>query len=183
MFLSARTFFALRGWRRNGVYTQQGLHQLAELVTDLPTVWGGKWGPLFTPFMGKVVPLATELVVIEGERVLLTHRRDKYFTGWHTPGSYTDPGEDWQKTCTRIAERELGCDVKFVRILHVFSNVDNPRFHDVTALALCRLVGKPQKGLNDPEAGTSPAWFSEKPSGLIPVHDKYWPVIEAELRR
>lgn len=190
---TAISFFEVKGWIVDGEYTPGGLAALAELLGPLPTVWGttakgnqGRWGPVFDELMSKAVPFSTELVVVKDGAVLLTWREFMGTSGWHTPGSYVNPREDWQDTVGRIARREIGCEVEFERALHTFSNPQNPRFHDLTVLAQCRLIGEPQKSEYDPNVGDPIqgqfAWFKTKPGKILPVHDKYWAPIEAALR-
>lgn len=185
-------FFEKMKWFAEGEYTPEGLVALAELLDPLPTVWGktpkgnaGRWGPVFDKLMCKIVPFSTELVVVENGKVLLTWREFEGTAGWHTPGSYVNPRESWQDTVSRIAKREIGADVTFECPLYTFNNHENPRFHDLTVLAQCRLTSTPEKGQHDPSTGTPTqgeyAWFSEKPDNILPVHDKYWDPIEAAL--
>ncbi len=185
-------FFEQMGWLDGGEFTPAGLHALAELLGPLPTVWGktpkgnaGRWGPVFNKLMGKVVPFSTELVVIHAGAVLLTWREFEGTAGWHTPGSYVDRREDWQDTVSRIAGRELGCDVVFEHDLHTFSKSKNPRFHDLTVLARCRLINGPTSSQYNPSQGDplpgQYAWFREKPADILPVHDKYWAPIATAL--
>lgn len=189
---NAIALFEQKGWIVDQEYTPEGLAALAELLGPLPTVWGktlkgnpGRWGAAFTPLMSKMVPFSTELVVIKDGQVLLTWREFEGTAGWHTPGSYVNPRETWQDTVSRIAKRELGCDATFVRELKTSNNPQNPRFHDLTVLAECRLVGDPLKAKYDPEAGQPVqgqfAWFSKKPKNILPVHNKYWAPIAAAL--
>lgn len=184
--------FEDREWIKEGEYTAVGLAALAELLNLLPTVWGktpkgnqGRWGPVFGELMSKVVPFSTELVVVRERKVLLTWREFEGTAGWHTPGSYVEPRESWQDTVSRIAHRELKCDVAFERALATFSNPQNPRFHDLTVLAQCHLIGDPLMSLYDPGAGSPTtgqfAWFADKPANILPVHDKYWVPIETAL--
>ena len=183
---TALAFFDERGWFRDGKYTNEGLKSLAELLHPLSTVWGGdNWGPVFHELMGKIVPFSTELVVIREGAALLTWREFEGTAGWHIPGSFVNPREDWQMTVSRIAKRELGCDVLFERKLETFSNHQNPRFHDLTVLAQCRLTSDPLKSKYDPGAGDPVqgqfAWFKEKPADILPVHNKSWVAIEDAL--
>jgi len=190
---NATALFEERGWITDGEYTPEGLSALAELLGPLPTVWGktlkgnpGRWGAAFSPLMSKMVPFSTELVVVKDGQVLLTWREFEGTAGWHTPGSYVNPRETWQDTVSRIAKREIGCDVIFTRTLHTFSNPQNPRFHDITVLAQCEILGNPLKSLYDPNAGDPVqgqfAWFSQKPRDILPVHNKYWEPIATALR-
>lgn len=189
---NAIALFEKKGWINDGEYTPEGLVALAELLEPLPTVWGktakgnqGRWGPAFGPLMSKMVPFSTELVIVRNGQVLLTWREFEGTAGWHTPGSYVDPGESWQDTVSRIAKRELGCEASYERQLATFNNNKNPRFHDLTVLAQCLLVGKPTKSQYEPAAGAPVpgqfAWFSNKPADILPVHDKYWAPIAVAL--
>lgn len=185
--MDALSFFKANGGFADGKYTDEGLTALAELLELLPTIWGGgKWGPVFQPLMSKVVPFSIEMVVVKDGKVLLTWREFEGNAGWHTPGSYVNPREDWQDTLSRLAKREVGCDVVFERTLHTFNNNHNPRFHDLTVLAQCRLAGDPTKsewspGAGEPQPGQV-AWFAHKPEKMLGVHVKYWRPIEEALR-
>jgi ADP-ribose pyrophosphatase YjhB (NUDIX family) len=184
--------FEERGWITDGEYTPKGLAALAELLGPLPTVWGktmkgnsGRWGAAFVPLMSKLVPFATELAIIKDRQILLTWREFEGTVGWHTSGTYVEPGEEWQDTVSRLARREVGCDAVFIRQLHTFTNPRNPRFHDLTVLVRCEMVGEPMKSKYDPSAGDPVegqfAWFSEKPDNILPFHDRYWPIIAEAL--
>ena len=98
----------------SGALTEVGMGVLTELVSALPPVHRGKYGDLFVPYMSKVVPWAIELVIIrdDDEAVLLTHRDDAFFTGWHTPGTYYGPGETRQEAVARCASREIKVPVR-----------------------------------------------------------------------
>lgn len=162
------------GWLDdNQQFTDTGKHALATMLHFLPPFHKGRWGEVFVPFMSKMVPTAIELVIIRDHKVLLTHRTDPYFTGWHTPGTYVGPRETRQETAQRCADKELKARVRYIRDIDEKDHPDSPRFHDQCVLLLCEIVGEPQTG----------QWFFEMPSDLIPEHQKYWPAIEAELRK
>ncbi|MDO8467263.1 MAG: NUDIX hydrolase [bacterium] len=148
-----------------------GTDMLLALLTKLRP---GRWGRAFIPLRSLMVTVACELVIVERRQVLLTYREDKHFKGWHTPGTYIEPGEDLQTTAQRCATRELGEKVR-VRFKGIIGAVNHPksaRFHDLSVLALCEIVeGSPTTG----------AWFSECPKDLIPDHLEYWPMIEKVL--
>jgi hypothetical protein len=72
---------------------ERGIETLAALLKILPPFHKGRWGKVFVPLMSKVVPTAIELVIVQNGKVLLTHRTDEFFTGWHTPGTYVGPRE------------------------------------------------------------------------------------------
>lgn len=143
-----------------------------KLVWFLDHLRPGRWGKAFIPLKKMGVHCAIELVVIRNGKVLLTWRDDKFFTGWHTPGTYLEQEETWQDAAQRCANREIKARVDAIRVIDTHNHPDSPRFHDVCVLLLCKMVGEPQTG----------QWFSECPADLIPVHQKYWPAIEKELR-
>lgn len=163
------------GWLDdNQQLTDTGKHALANMLHFLPPFHKGRWGEVFVPFMEKVVPTAIELVIIRDHKVLLTHRTDPYFTGWHTPGTYVGPRETRQETAQRCADKELKMRVRYIRDIDEKDHPNSPRFHDQCILLLCEIVeGEPQAG----------QWFSEMPPDLIPEHQKYWPAIEEELKK
>jgi len=177
---SSVAYFEDQSWIKEGEYTPEGLIALADLLAHLPTVWGttakgnqGRWGPIFVPLMSKMVPASIELVIVRGNKVLLTHRADDHFTGWHTPGAYLDPSDTWQSAATRCAKKELACEVKVDRYLTSFFNTkeENRRFSDVSNLVLCHPVSEPSNG----------EWFTEMPKTLLAHHQKFWPIIESAL--
>lgn len=161
------------GWLEgNHQLTDTGKHALATMLHFLPPFHKGRWGEVFVPFMEKVVPTAVELVIIRGHKVLLTHRTDPFFTGWHTPGTYVGPRESRQETAQRCADKELKVQIKYIREIGKKDHPDSPRFHDQCVLLLCKIVE------GEPKAGQ---WFSEMPPNMIPVHHEYWPVIQKAI--
>lgn len=154
--------------------TDAGKHALATMLHFLPPFHKGRWDEVFVPFMSKIVPSAMELVIIRDHKVLLTYRTDPFFSGWHTPGTYKGPGELRQETAQRCADKELKVKVRYIKSIGEDDHPDSRRFHDQCILALCEIVE------GEPNAGQ---WFSEMPPDLIPEHRKYWPAIEAELRK
>ena len=156
----------LSGFTDNdGYLTSRGIRLLVQLLKHLKLE---QWGEAFIPLKKCGVHCAVELIIIHQRKVLLTWRNDRYFKGWHTPGSYLNQGESWQDAATRCARREIGVDVDVVQDVKTFNNVDNLRFHDQTTLLLCSLAG------DEPMAGQ---WFKTCPPDLIYPHEKYWPVI------
>lgn len=122
--------------------------------------------------MSRCVPACVELVIVRNGKVLLCHRKDEFFEGWHTPGTYIGPGETFQEAAQRCAQKEVKAHVRVIKCIATFLNNDSPRFHDVSNLLFCEIEGDPQSG----------AWFQECPPDLIPVHKKFWPAIEPYLR-
>lgn len=144
-----------------------------KLVRFMDRLRPERWGKAFIPLKKMGVHCAIELVIIRKGEVLLTWRDDKFFTGWHTPGTYLEQEETWQDAAQRCANREIKAKVDMIRVLDTHNHPGSPRFHNVSVLLLCSIVGEPQTG----------QWFSECPADLIPVHQKYWPAIESALKR
>lgn len=144
-----------------------------KLVRFLDRLRPGRWGKAFIPLKKKGVHCAIELVIVQNGKVLLTWRDDKFFCGWHTPGTYLEQKETWQNAAQRCADREIKARVDVIRVIDTHNHPESPRFHDVSVLLLCSIVGEPQTG----------QWFSECPADLIPVHKKYWPAIDSALKR
>ena len=121
----------------NGNITEDGFHILKALLNKLPPVHKGKWGEVFVPLMEKLVPACVELVIIKDHKMLLTYRDDKYFKGWHFPGSYIGPKETLNQTAQRCAKEELGVEIEFSKCIGTLNKIDGPRFHDFSNLMLC----------------------------------------------
>ena len=141
--------------------------KVVEVIPPFPRIPG----PLFLPTMGKVVPACVELVLIRNKRVLLTYRNDKFFTGYHTPGTYIAPGETWQQAAQRCSDKEINVKIISARPLMPVNHPDSPRFHDLSNLIHCEFEGEPKAG----------KWFSECPIDLIEIHKPYWRYIEPLL--
>ena len=158
----------------DGFLTEKGEVLLRLLLKGLPQVYKRRMKPeTFFALMAKNVPACVELVIVRNGKALLTYRKDQHFIGWHTPGTYISPGETLEETVQRCANGELKCRVRFIKHLTVFSNHKDTRFHDLSNLILCEIAeGEPQAG----------EWFSECPPDIIPVHRKFWPVIEQCLK-
>lgn len=140
----------------------------------LPPVHQGNWGPVFTPLIQKLVPAVAELIIIDQQRVLLTYREDEHYRGWHTPGGYVGPGETWHEAASRIAMRELTCDVTHVEHVASFLQNDDPRLINLANVLVCRLT---------PESiPTTGEWFTEFPHDILPHQKKFWPIIEPHLK-
>ena len=157
----------------NGCLNEAGLKLMAKVADKLPPFHKGKWGPAFVPVMSKIVPVALELVIVKDRQVLLAWREDDGFhgTGWHAPGTYVGPGEDWQDTVQRCADREIKASVEFEREIGIFNMVDSPRFHGISVLVLCRIHGEPQAG----------QWFERCPKDMLDVHKRFVLVINGLL--
>lgn len=165
------TLFRKQGWIQGEQFTPEGLEALAELLTKLPPVHQGKWGPAFRPLMSLMVPTSVELIIVREKKILLTYRNDESFSGFHIPGKFAGPREKIKHTASRIAKKELGCKVEVVRVLDLVRNIEEKRFDITSTLVLCRALSEPKVG----------EWFDEMPHDIIDEHKRFWHLIEQVL--
>ncbi len=123
---------------------------------------------VFVPLMRKNVPAVVDLAIIRNHKVLLTHRKDYYYTGWHFPGSLIRPGETFERAASRILSEEVGLRYKKIKMLKVFNCPTDKRFHYLSLFFLCQVTGKPTNG----------TWFLQCPSDIIPEQKKLWSIIK-----
>ncbi|OHA08325.1 MAG: hypothetical protein A3B37_03640 [Candidatus Sungbacteria bacterium RIFCSPLOWO2_01_FULL_59_16] len=128
---------------------------------------------LFILIMQKNVPVTIELAIMRAGKLLLTHRRDAYFKGWHFPGRFMGPGETIADAVRRTALREIGLKIQRKTLLGVINCVRDRRFHFISFFFLCSVRGRPKDG----------AWFSKCPPDLIPEHKRLWKRATEHLRR
>lgn len=93
-----------------------------------------------------VLPYPEVAIVRERDgkwELLLTHREDEHWDGWHIPGGLwrVRDGEDFPTICGKIAQRELNVpadQVRFVRVVMVHVWTDHPYGHPLSVVCLCR---------------------------------------------
>lgn len=95
---------------------------------------------------------ATELVLTRGtgaQKEVLLKKYDggaEVFQGmWHIPGGYNMYNEpDVQTTCSRVAKRELGVDVKYNKVYDIYKwkNNEHPYGHPLSLYLDCSPVGE-----------------------------------------
>lgn len=109
--------------------TKKEARDLEKLLTRV--IASGRWWPNEKTFQlahGITSAWAPELVITRVHKskkeILLTKYGGgaKWFSGmWHIPGGYDSwKRSDIQADCTSIAKRELGIDVKYVKILDIY---------------------------------------------------------------
>ncbi|MGF1612429.1 MAG: NUDIX hydrolase [Gammaproteobacteria bacterium] len=98
--------------------------------------------------IGHVVPLvAVEIGITRaGGEILLTHRRDRQWNGWHLPGGFLGVRETLPAACNRIAGRELGVDVTLHRVVDIFCWPDHPLGSVLSVVCHCEAGGVPRTG-------------------------------------
>lgn len=96
--------------------------------------------------IGRVLPLITiEIGIIRaGEEILLTHRSDSHWHGWHLPGGFLGTNETLSAACNRIAQRELGIEVRLRRMIDVFCWSDHPQGSVLSLVCRCEARGRPK---------------------------------------
>jgi ADP-ribose pyrophosphatase YjhB (NUDIX family) len=71
------------------------------------------------PGSAPAFPLAVNVAVIDGDRVLLTRRED--FEVWCLPGGTVDEGESLAEAAIREVREETGLDVRLARLVGLYS--------------------------------------------------------------
>lgn len=103
--------------------------------------------PVFR-IIGHIVPLVTVEIGITraGGEILLTHRHDRHWCGWHLPGGFLGVGESVADACNRIAQRELGVQVTLSQVVDVFRWPDHPRGSVLSLVCRCAAHSTPTVG-------------------------------------
>lgn len=125
-------------------------HQLAVLLRRLAAAGGGVPNmprPVWDALAGLVPLVAVELLVSQdGHDVLLTHRDDPPWHGWHIPGGFLGRNEGLADACRRIAARELATELTLERIVGDYAWPDHPQGSVLSILCACRVHAPPQTG-------------------------------------
>jgi len=108
---------------------------------------------------------AFAVVVDEGDRVLVSHRRDLDL--WNLPGGQVEVGELPNVAVVREVKEETGLDVEMVRLTGVYGRTDGRA--DIVFTFLCRLVGGALTGTDEADRHE---WFAvgDLPVNTIPKH-------------
>ncbi len=75
---------------------------------------------------------------------------EKFQGMWQIPGGYNKwPEPNIQDTCSRVAQRELGVDVEYVKTIDVYKwkNGEHPYGHPLSLFTKCHLKGKISKNV------------------------------------
>jgi ADP-ribose pyrophosphatase YjhB (NUDIX family) len=78
-------------------------------------------------------PLAVNVAVIDGDRVLLTRRED--FEVWCLPGGTVDEGESLAEAAVREAREETGLDVRLAHLVGLYSRPRLGGYHTAALFA------------------------------------------------
>lgn len=140
------------------------LRRLAQAGGAMPTTPRPIWDAL----AGVVPRLAVELGFFDGEAILLSHRDDETWQGWHIPGGFVGCGENLASACRRIAQRELGefgMTVELVGVVGSFAWPDHPCGSVLSLLCVCRSEASPRAA-----RGSRMDFFVELPQPMIRHH-------------
>ncbi len=138
------------------------------LYPDLtPGIMPSPYG-IFDKLLSKIVPASQELVLLRDKKIFLTYRDDKWWKGWHLPGSNIKPRESLLQTCQRIADNEIpGIEIKNAELISTVSAIHNPRFHNMVIIVKADFDGEPTGG----------EWFSSFPPDFLDVQRCYIPFL------
>jgi 8-oxo-dGTP diphosphatase len=139
--------------------------------------WGFGRGPR-PPRTEPALKVRVSVVVLRGERILLTrHRRDARFY-WVLPGGGLETGEDLATCAAREVREETGLDAKILRLLYVGEVLSPSRKQHVLNLIFLGEV--------EPDQPLRPSrhWQIEEPH-FIPLEDlasiEFYPPIAIEI--
>lgn len=141
--------------------TQNEIDALVRLLGKVKNPEKGLPAEVFNA-LTRIVPFsACEMVVInKNKEILLTHREDQWWKGWHIPGGLLRMNEDFKTRLSKVAKNELGAKLKSFKFLFPMNYPKTPRGHDVSLVFLCTLSGKPQHG----------TFFKNLPKNTIKEH-------------
>lgn len=113
----------------------------------------------------KLVPWpAVEVLIYDKQgRFLLTYRDDKNFIGWHIPGGYMKPGEDFHQACTRNIQKErIAQEVINIQLIasSVWLEGEHPFGYPISLIFACQISDEIAERENL-------RWFSNIPNNVI----------------
>lgn len=107
---------------------------------------------VFNTLCGTIITNPIELAVLrqtENETdVLMIERHDKFFDGWHIPGTVVCPGDTEESALKRLIEKEVGATVsrpRFIDRMHFPKGTgegENPRGQEISLLFVCEIGGE-----------------------------------------
>ena len=128
----------------------------------------------FNRIYSKVPRLCVDIVVKSSEGILLTKRAIPPSIGyWHIPGGTIMHGETLEQAVKRVAEKELGVDVKIIKILgatEFLSDKTTIMGHAVSIPHLVKVISGKIKLDNQ---ASEYRFFKKIPGKTIPEHKKF----------
>lgn len=144
--------------------------QQAELISLLRLLKKDDLAPPKTPYeiwleIGRLFPLPVVEVIVTrtGKDFLLTERHDKFWNGLHIPGGFVLYGESIAQACNRIAQKELGIDVKFEKVINAHAWEEETQGRPISIICECKPLGEPNDG----------KFYSDIPAEIIKEHKPF----------
>jgi len=154
---------------------------LAELLTEMSQDPGGffpeeAWDVIQRAFALPVIELAVVRDCEEGLQILLVHRDDKDWRGWHVPGGQWRTCQTLEEGIKSLAEAELGTSaVKFLAKGPWEKWMDHP-----TGFPICHIVICSADYIAETE---NQRWFSKAPRDMIDDNGHHARYIESVFRQ
>jgi ADP-ribose pyrophosphatase YjhB (NUDIX family) len=150
------------------------IRQLLKILKKIDHPHEGLPPAVFNGFVRVVPFVACELVVVNSKKqILLTWRRDQWWTGWHFPGGLLRYNETFEERIQQTALTELGVDVVRSKFLFPVNYTSGPRGHAVSLVFLCETETKPVHG----------KFFGKMPRAIINEHKDVWEKVRKKLKR
>jgi len=134
-------------------------------------------------FVSQLTPMINVDLLIKNKlgQTLLTWREDKFYgPAWHIPGGIIRFKEKIEDRINKVAENELGCEVKFcttpLDIREMMNKDRDIRGHFISMLYSCKIVGNPdnlKRSLDNNPLHGQWAWHEEAPQNLLRVHEPF----------
>jgi ADP-ribose pyrophosphatase YjhB (NUDIX family) len=139
-------------------------------------------------FVSQLTPMINVDLLIKNKRgqTLLTWRQDRFYgPAWHIPGGIIRFKESIEDRIAKVAETELGCQVRFseapVDVRSMINKERDIRGHFISLLYLCELEGAPDPEKQcltpDPLNGEW-AWHDKAPQNLLGQHESFRALID-----
>jgi colanic acid biosynthesis protein WcaH len=134
-------------------------------------------------FVSQLTPMINVDLLIKNKlgQTLLTWRDDKFYgPAWHIPGGIIRFKEKIEDRINKVAEIELGCEVKFcttpLDIREMMNKDRDIRGHFISMLYSCEIVGNPdnlKRSFDNNHQHGQWAWHEEAPQNLLRVHEPF----------
>lgn len=121
---------------------RQGL--LGELLKEVEAEGGFIPDPAYRPLQRLCSWAAVEVFIVskDGQKVLLRHRNDDPWDGWHVIGGYVKPKESIQQFCNRALREDTGSPSGVIILGQIATSkwLDHPFTFPFCSVILCNLV-------------------------------------------
>lgn len=167
-------------WDLQPAVTQLLTEQQQHLIEKLKQVGWQKTGKeIFETIMFSIFPAvpSEQAVVREVDglyHVLMWHRDDEYYKGWHMPGGYLLRGENDFEWCARVLRKESGLELKKLEFIRRFNTRPETGWVPGQQMAhffLCVVEGEPTVGKFYP--------LTALPENTLGHHRKYVDCLKA----